>query len=389
MKVTVGRWIAAALVGCLALAVAILPADGSSALDGWLARRDRTPVDMWETRLYARQGHLGTLINAYDAARDLAAARKAFGTTPGTVGDPEVRFADGVPPAMRRAFTRALDDERAQRPEWKGRGKVGVLVLIDTVTRVNDRTLPMAQNRFTVTTSRVVAPDPQTGGRCVTVVGLPGGDPWSSRHEMKPLGPPHPLLDGCGFYDAFGAPGAAIARDLADDQFFYARGYAWMTAPRDSARHPGVFAFQQYPNETREVRCLAGNDTSCVDEFRGVQTDLWWDTWWATVTAPAGISTRRAMARELPYPDALNRIVLELGPQRFFRMWQSAKTLDAAYRDESGETLGEFVRRSDIREDGAYRPGALKSWLATGLTLAAIASCLALALQFSVRPRVA
>jgi hypothetical protein len=390
MKVTFERWCIIALLGCLGLGVAILPADGSRTFVAWLTTRENSRLDLWQTRRNARGNRMRSLAAAYGAAEDLAVATHEFGTHPATIGEPDVRFASDVPAPMRSAVIKALNDERAERGEWKGRGKVGVIVRLDTVTRVDGHVISRLDRKASnQTLSRVVAPSAATGGRCVVVIDIFTGDPWVKMYEGKPLGPVHPLLDACGFYDAFGTPGAEISRDMAEDQHFYARGYGWIVAPRDTAKHPRNYSFQRWSSATREVRCLAGDDNACLDELRGKPEEGYASWWYGYVTTPDGVSTTRAVRRDLPYPSAMNRVALELGPQRFARVWQSPKTLEQAYFDETGRTLGQFVRAQDQHEDGVYVPGAWTSWFSMGLTVLAIGLGLGLTMRFAPRARVA
>lgn len=387
MKLTFERWVIVAVMGCLALAVAILPADGSRSFERWILERSWTRADAWQMRFEGRADHLGAVIHSYVAARDLAEAREFFGSTSGRVGDPEVRFSSDVPAAFRAEFMRALDDERGRRPGWTGRGKVGVLVRIDTVTRVNGQAIPRLETKTRETFSRVIAPSAETGGRCVAVVQLPSGNPWAGIVNGKAAGPVHPLLDACGYYDAFGSPGAAIGRELADDRYFFARGYARVTAPVDTLRRPTSFSLQSYSNDTREVRCLAGDDSSCLDELRGTPDASWW-RWQGTTAMPAGISSYQSVNREPRFPNSLNRMALEMGPDRFERVWRSEGSLEAAYRAEVGETLAGFERREDVHEDGAYREGP---WTSAGtglLTLGWIGGLMGVSLRFGRRPGV-
>jgi hypothetical protein len=292
---------------------------------------------------------------------------------------------------MRAEFTKALDDERSARPEWKGRGKVGVIVRIDTVTRVNGVTIARLKEKYEQTNLRVIAPSAVTGGRCVVVVELPDNDPWGrdkKQTHRRLSGPLHPLLDACGFYDAFGMPGAAIDSQIAHDRFYNARGYTWVIAPRDTAKHPVHYGYQRWAVDSRDIQCLAGNDTSCVASLRGDgASDYYWR--YPRVAFAAGVTNARQLYWDLPRPNDLNRMVLEVGPQRFSRIWTSAKPLDEAYRDETGESLGAFERHLMEHELGTYVRGPWTSWLTNGLTLLGIAAMLWMAIQLSQRPRVA
>jgi hypothetical protein len=388
MKINFERWAAIAFVGCMAIAAAILPADGGKPVVTWFATPERTRVSNWQTRLYARANHGTSLLNAYDATRDLELARETFGTSPARVGEPEVRFASDVSGPMRAKFMQALGEERAQRPEWKGNGKVGIIVRIDTAVRINGQTLArLGTRRNTHTETRTIAPGAATGDRCVVIVELPNGTAWGPTVRGVPFGTPRPLLDACGFYDAFGMPGAQIANDLATTRFFFARGYGWLEAPRDTAKHGHFYTYQQWYFDASDIRCLAYDDQACVEHLRGTGSSR--SDWYPSIALPTGTSTERLVFQDLPSPSALNRLVLEVGPQRFSRIWQSPKSLDQAYLDETGRTLGQFVRNNAAHEYGIYHPGPWTSSLTAALTLITIAALFVLSLRFGARPKVA
>ena len=385
MKITFERWCAIAFLGCLALGVAILPADSGTPFANWFSTPERTRVQDWQRRMYARQNHENSVLDAYAATRDLILAREQFGATQGKVGEPDVRFASDIPTAMRAEFMRALGVERAERGEWTGRGKVGLIVRLDTATRINGHVVKRLADRYGTTLSRTIAPSAATGDRCVVVIDIPRGDGWFLFNRDRKIRTPRPLMDACGFYDAFGMPGAEIGRDLAETRFNFARGYPWVSAP-DTVKHPYRYSFQRWYLDASVFQCMAGNDTACIVNLRGARPPSYY---YPSVTLPAGVTHVRYLARELPAPTELNRMVLEVGPQRFARIWQSPKSLDQAYADETGKTLGQFVRELAVHNLGAYRAGPWTPAVTSFMTLLAIAVALVLAMKFARRPRVA
>ena len=391
MKMTFERWLTIAFVGCLAIGVAILPATGVRELFSWLDVKTRSPEDIWQLRMQARVIHFGDVARIYRQTFELIEAQRAFGSTQGKVGAPEVHFSAEVPQAFRNTFMRALDEERSEQHEWTGRGKVGVLVLIDTSARVNGVELQRLRSWGNSVTTRVVPPSAATGNRCVTVVSIPNGDPWSRLLEGRPIGPMHPLLDACGFYDAFGAPGSQIQNELISGRFQFARGYQ-PAAPPDTVKHPSEYhwGWGGVDAGTHLGRCLAGADTTCLDLWVGAGTSSYYRM---SGEAPRvewpGITVQKQPWRSIQYVTQLSRAVIAVGPQRFETIWQSPKSLEAAYFDETGQTLPDFIRTNMAVDVGSYRAGPYTTWLTTALTLLTIAAALGVALRFSPRPKVA
>ncbi len=391
MKMTFERWTAIAFVGCLTIAVAMLPADGNRELASWLDTKTRSPDDVWQLRMQARLTHFDDVARLYRQTFELTEARRSFGSTAGKIGAPEVHFTADVPQSFRNTFSRALDDERSQQREWTGHGKVGVLVMIDTATRINGVELQRIRSWGGGVTTRVVPPSAATGDRCVVVVSIPNGDPWSRLYEGKPIGPMHPLLDACGFYDAFGAPGSQIQDELISGRFQFARGFQ-PVAPPDTVIHPREYHWRWGGVDagTHLGRCLAGADTMCLDLWVGAGMSSYYRaTGEPSRPAWPGITLVKLPWRSSQYVTQLSRAALAVGPQRFVRIWQSPKSLEAAYFDETGQTLPEFIRTNMAVDVGPYHAGPYTTWLTTSLTLLVVAIALGATLQFSPRPKVA
>jgi hypothetical protein len=386
MKITFELWLAIAFVGCLAIGVAVLPADGSGAFTSWMDLKTHSPEDAWVQRMQARAGHFYDVESVFRGMRVMSEAQQQFAPAPGKIGAPDVRFGSDVPQTFRVTFTRALSEERAAQHEWTGHGKVGILVVLDTAIRVNGIELERMRGSWNGTYTRVIPPGPATGDRCVTVVTIPSGDPWSRMLEGRPIGPMHPLLDACGFYDAFGAPGAEIARELVSAKYGFARGY-FPLSPPDTTKHPVEYSW--LGRGTQLGRCLAGADTMCVQMWLGSSED---QRGFSTVPGRGdwyGITAIRAPWRSIRMLTQLSRLAIAVGPQRFEKIWTSPKTIEAAYFDETGETLPSFIRSNMAAEVGSYRAGPSTPLISTTITLFAIAATLAAALRFSPRPTVA
>jgi hypothetical protein len=387
MKITFERWIMIAFVGCLVLAVAVLLADGSQSSAPWSDVKTHSPEDAWVRRMQARAHHFFDLESVYKGVYERTEAEHVFGATPGKIGTLELRFTNDVPQAFRTAFTRAVNDERTERREWTGHGKVGMLVMVDTSTRVNGVELVRLRGAWNGTYTRTIPPEPATGDRCVVVVSIPNGDPWSRLLEGRPIGPMHPLLDACAFYDAFGPPGPQINRELLDAHYAFARAYT-PSPPPDTSKHPSEYRWV-YGGGTHVGRCLAGSDTMCIATWMGTDDGFGDYEWQPKLGDWIGITRIRGPWRTVRYVTQLSRMAIKVGPQRFAKIWQSPKTIDAAYFDETGETLGAFIRENMAADFGAYRAGPYPPWFSTALTLFAIAATFAAALRFSPRPKIA
>jgi hypothetical protein len=386
MKITFGRWIAAALVVCLALGTAILPADGARWIPSWWAADAPMRFRGWYARMNARSVNRYDAFKEFVAARDLVSARREFGSTAGMSGPPDVRFAVNVPPALRAAFVNELNGERAERTGWKDRGKVGVLVAVDSpltshgVIISHGTAGPTADRAI----SRVIAPSARTGDRCVVQIILPNTNAWTKGVNGEPQFAAQPVLDACGFYDAFGPPGAAIARELVESRFVLTRGY--VTADHDD---PIARPTQTWPAiwyDLPAARCLTGDDGGCWSFTSVANRSLRHDP--VPAEWPGG-SDEWILPRSRYHLSAINRLALELGPDRFARIWKSSKTLEDAYFDETGERWPDYVRRRDREVYGPYSPGPWTTVLSLALTLLTVVVLVGGTLRFGERPRVA
>jgi hypothetical protein len=384
MKVTIGRWIALTLIVCLALGAAILPADGTHWIPSWWAGEMRMPFSAWYSRMNARSRNRYDAFREFVAARDLVSARREFGSTEGKAGAPEIRFAANVPPAARAAFMNQLNSERAERAGWKDRGKVGVLVAVDSALTTHGVNVSHGSGVSAGRTmTRVIAPSALTGDRCVVQVILSGTSGWQRGVNGEPAFGGRSVLDACGYYDAFGAPGAAIRGELLDDQFELTRGYEAVDRA-DPIVHP-TRTWQAIWYDLSAARCLSGEDGACWN----LHSTFWRRSHHSFPIEWPGGSDERILVTNANAIGPINRVALILGPERFARIWRSSKTFEDAYFDETGVKWANYVRDRTRDMYGPYQPGPWTTPVSLALTLLTVAALVATALKIGRRPSVA
>jgi hypothetical protein len=387
MKLTFGRWLGVLAIGCALIVAAFVPAEFEMG-DGWEQTQATLPAYGWSRRQAARLHHVRELIVEFRAAGDIELARSAFGSTDGAVGEPELVFEPAVPAAQRAEVIRALAAERAQRGEFKGRGKVGVVVGTDSAFRVGGRSIGIWPGGSRAARTRVVTPSPLTGDRCVSVVRI--GKEWGESGEGGPGAAS--LLDACAFYDAFGAPGPQIQRELRADNLEFARGYRQTVAETDRSSRP--FAMADYANQpyrrsriVSSLACRAGLDSACLALTYGMaeRLDLAATFWTGAAATRNGISAESPWSWLSTSAYTLEALAHDLGPARFARVWQSSGALADAYHSETGERLAQWSRRREERLGGVYVAGPWTPPLSAGLSLLFVAAVAGLTIRYVPR----
>ena len=385
LNITVKRWAAACVLGCLVLAVLLLPPQPNEDpfyrwTPRWSAREQGLDV-----RVQNRRIHGIMLWQAYRHAHDEDIAQREFGLKSSTAGARSgvpVWFDADVPVAARREVSRLLDADEAARGAWRGKGNVGVLVFTDTATAVDGIRLPWGFNSGLIAATKVLPPTRATGDRCVTVIhvghlALLGGGA---------IPPDRGLLDGCAFYDAFGMPGAQIAGWMDSTKISYARALSF--APPDSLstrlRRWGYEDF--FYSDGRYSRCAAGDLPACSAMIREPITSFYW-RYWHDASVPPPAESQEVLTRSRGFNAALlDDMVRDIGPERFERVWQSSKSLDSAYFDATGDQLAAWLHRRTVAMDGPYHIGPLLSTTSAIITLFSIALSLALSVRLARRP---
>jgi hypothetical protein len=381
MKVTVKRWIGACVIGCLVLAVMLLPPQGNDDPFFRWTPRWSTREQGLDTRVQSRRIHGLLLWQAYRHAHDVEIAQREFGAKAPS-GAMSVWYDADVSSAARREVGRLLAADESARGSWQAKGGVGVLVFTDTTTAVDGVRLPWGYNSGLIASTKVLPPTRATGGRCVTVIRighlalLGGGSIPADRA----------LLDGCAFYDAFGNPGPQVGAWEDTSKFAFARGLSF--APRDSTsiklRRWGYDDY--YYGDERFARCAANDLAACAAMIREPVISFYWRFWRdASVPAPASSVEWTERARGVN-ATMLDDMVRDIGPERFARVWQSPKSLDSAYFDATGESLAAWVHRRAVSIDGPYHIGPLPTLTSAILTLLAILVSLMASARYARRP---
>lgn len=388
MTITVKRWIAGCVLGCLVLAVLLLPPQANDDPFYRWTPRWSTREQGLDVRVQNRRVHGRLLWQAYRAAHDVDVARREFGAkAPGAAatGGMPVWFDADVPVATRREVSRLLAVDDSARGTWRGKGGVGVLVFTDTATAVDGIHLPWGFNSGLIASTTVLLPTRETGDRCVTVIrvghlALLGGGA---------IPPDRGLLDGCAFYDAFGKPGPQVAAWMDSTKVSFARTLSF--APPDSMtvrlRRWGYE--DSFYSDSHLARCAANDVGACSALARVTAIPFYWRYWHdASVALPAEADEMDQRARGFS-ATLLDAMVRDIGPERFERVWQSPKPLDSAYFDETGEPLGTWIHRRVQLVDGPYHIGPLPTATSAVLTIVTIMLSLAVAVRFAQRPAAA
>lgn len=386
MTITPKRWAVACVLGCLVLAVLFLPPQpNDDPYWAWTPRWSNKEQGV-QTRMQARRLHGGFLWQAYRSARDVDVAKREFGGKSGLAAaakGPAIWFDTDVPGPVRRDVNRLIDAEESARGSWRDRGGIGVLVFTDTATRVDGARLPWGYNAGLNVSTTILRPTRETGGRCVAVIRI--GHLVLSGASAMPSD--HPLLDGCAYYDAFGAPGPQIEAWMDSTNGGFARVLSF--APLDSAAIQAMHwrFFDFWYSSATFTRC-AGNDlASCAALLRTPSVNKYW-SYWRDNSVPAPVEALEIPQRATGFgATLLDEMVREIGPERFQRVWTSPKSLDSAYFDATGEQASAWVHaRAVATTGGGYRIGPLPTLTSAILTLVTIACVLALSVRFARRP---
>jgi hypothetical protein len=392
---TPGRWVAMCVLGCALMAVTLLPPDlsGDDLYFGWRPRV-HSHEQMMQQRAQIWRWHGQQLWMAYQVASDAETAQRVFGSRPSNVSGPfkpVIWFDSDVPGAARRAVSEAIAAEVAARGEWHGHGAVGLLVFMDTATTLGGAPMPWAFLGNLTLTTQVLPANRATGDRCVTVVRL---GPKALTGDPSAIPADGLLLDGCAFYDAFGAPGPAISAWLYRERFAFARTLSFASADTTLSQIPLYARNLFYIDDEARARCAGGDLAACATTLhRSEAGNLSWSYYWGSpdrsVPASASHESTRLFNGASHSDSPLQLLVRDLGPARFQRVWQSPRPIEQAYFDVTGEALAGWLRRQLVSYAGPYHIGPLPTPTSALLTIVAIVALMAASVRFAKRPTVA
>ena len=348
MGLTLWRWVAGVTVGCGALAAALLPFPESVA-ERWTAAAPE-PLAGEVRRFTADVGRTQAALRAYRAATGLALWRSAVEHS----DTMSVRIDQSVP----RAIADGVRDVAAE--QWRALGPASaanaqIFVYVDSTTVPRATTTatsrrPLEPRRFVDVS--FVLPQATDGSRCVALVRLGGATPAHVDALRR-----QSLVGVCGFFAAFGLPGAGVRQWLEATDYRSARRSDWHVALA-----PAIDASAVYGIGAAGGRCLTGEPGACLDVLGAGQPD----TYGRGVTSASPTFVLDGLATVNPGDRARSRselgnvevellmsAVREFGAERFGRFWRSETVPDAAFGSAHGVTLDTWTRQWLTRTFGA------------------------------------
>lgn len=343
MALTLPRWAVMVTLGCAAIAVALLPVQPRT-LNRSFTPGQSTPLQRVTGQLERARDSL-TLVALGDSA--LAIARKS--PLPAG-GEPTILPLGAATADERRAFAQNVSQW------WPDTG-------LDTTIAVGLVLGGDSQDQSWQV--RHMLPASGDGRTCVTLVPT---QTWklSSRmpglralelHFSTELGP-------CLFFALYGRPGPQIERWLAGRGvdfvgYFNPSGRSIgesVDPPEGPSIHNSLFEIEwaMYGTMPLAIKCLAGHIAECA---AGVSPGA----------AAAGAVSPGFHAPLPPWRAPFGNLTSsfiadlhrELGPVQFREFWQSSGTLEDAFRQVTGRTLGEWTYRWAIGRRNRIRPGPL------------------------------
>lgn len=370
MMRTFTRWALLVALACAGAAVLALPFPGALWNDGMSTEREVLRTQWARLR--------GTSLVLDGAVRDHRAAEAKRLAAVAARGAAAVTIDASVPATLRPAV-----DSLAQAA-WRGLGSrasartAGLLVHFDTGGIVLGRPLPEPRHHADVV---YVLPTDDTNGRCMVVVRLRQAGRAQLPHADDLMGP-------CGFYAAFGRPGAGVEEWLQASGF----AFAWRTdrslSSFSASGDPGLRSQMPAP----AAQCQTRRDAECA---RALALRPSGDT---TTEDPSGSRPPASVARRATIgplaaadrgagerlgPDEgrfFAGMVEEFGEDRFETFWRSDQNDPRlAFQQAMGTPLDRWTRQWLDETVGPRTPNARPEprdliWLAVSLPLLTMAA---------------
>lgn len=374
------RWIAAAVVGCVALAVAYLPPRGT-------ARRAQQIAAWQAAKPTAEATRAAELTDAWrraDLALQLAQERRvlapALDRLRNVDGRTVILTIEGPVDSAQRAYFAARLDTMWQQLGL-GTTKIGVgtilTVTADTAGTPHPRRVPPFSPSY-------YFPDSLDRHTCLSIVALGRGQVSTFRMRdrdgilRRSLGP-------CAFYAAFGKPSPAIERWLAARHYDVALDASWVRrGPRAARAGDNFLDFETIAPEQRRwmwrwlyqappatVGCIGGQQEACLNYvMAGARSP-------EAAGAPSAVASTDFERHGQPLPGAtelLSSMLRDFGAARFARFWTSPHRVDTAFAQAMDTSLARWV---------TDRQGTLTPVLPLGPAAPLSASLLGLLLGFA------
>jgi hypothetical protein len=364
MGMTIVRWATGLALGCLAVTVVLVPFPPT--VPRVWDSAPPPPLAKELSGLTKAASAAQIAVRSYRAAQALDRWSVAAAKTETTL----VRIDASVPPAIAEQARRIAIEQWAALGATVSSTHAEVFVYLDTTTipRAADSTARRRVLEPTRFADVAFALPGATGDRrCVALVRLRGTSPAhvaALRNQS--------LIGVCGFFGAFGPPGAEIARWLAATSYRVARRSDWSVA-----RAPATDASSRYGLSERAGRCLTGHNDGCSDALRldaGAspsgrmpESRLAWVL--DAVRSPNAAGAMTAPSLGDAEGQFLADAVRSVGLERFARFWQASAEPGAAFHGATGLSFDDWTQRWLVRTYGApgARPGVAVGdlvWLA-------------------------
>ena len=357
MALTVRHWAAAALLGCAAVAVAFLPPEiESPPRPPFTARAEPGAARQIGTSV-RRDLQALLLLQRRDAALALLRATRPSGPGIAMLVDPSLRDPrqhGGVAPQV-RALAAVLDSAATMLAPFDTGVRLAVMATHDT-----DYSAPHVGGWVGLRGPVDLFPDAIDGRTCVVMI------PLGSRTTRTRLSVAH-VLGPCGFYAAFGKPGADIARWLATASYHSAGAADWRKErPRDAYDLADALRYMSpsqawlgigYAGLTLDgAACAAGEVARCrpltqdppqylppqIRDARGPLAHMAMRYWW--------------MDDEQSW--YLADLIRAMGRERFARFWISPLPRDSAFESAFGVSMDEWTHRWLVDRRPSVRVGS-------------------------------
>jgi hypothetical protein len=356
MALTPHRWVATVLLGCLALAVALLPPEGASVVGlsrilgaaGWYYRTDWFEGDP----AGLRRRHLGQAIARTEERLHVMQMRDSISRRLGSARSAvSVVALPGVPSGSHSRAS-MFRDELENRLGVQGASRVRVVLALEATENA------WAQQQL------LFLPGAVADDACAVVI----------RKKAVTRSDLDQVVSPCMFYASFGIPGDAIERWLVSRGFDVAREHSWWAPAVLSAQgtvdvgwwrsrllsaamgldDPGLTNVQR-------VACQGGREEACgrmlLDQRR---------FWRPPEVGPRSYTlypaSRWYEAENAARDGMLAELVREFGPDRFARFWRSERKVEEAFAEAFGEPFDLWVRDWTQRRLGITYLGPVVRW---------------------------